>query len=271
MTKSDVDMGPYRTGVSRRKMDLFSFIECSNRTRSLSALFELLVNCATEEGFSEIAYGALTYTESVHLPGHLPPAVATNFPSQWCDRYFERKYHELDPVVRRTPTFSGPYLWDELVDRCRLQTCEQLVLKESREAGLKHGISVPLFGPSGRVSVLSFASRFDDVDPQHCMSRLNALAWQFHVAFAQIAPPPDEGIAKVGLSAREKDCLRWTAEGKSSWDIGMILNISDNTVNFHIKNAMRKLKTTSRTVAVIKAIRLNLIDLPEREGTSLPM
>jgi DNA-binding CsgD family transcriptional regulator len=72
------------------------------------------------------------------------------------------------------------------------------------------------------------------------------------------------GIARVELSTRERDCLRWTAEGKSSWGIGMILNISENTVSFHIKNAMRKLGTTSRTVAVIKAIRLNLIELPGR-------
>lgn len=68
--------------------------------------------------------------------------------------------------------------------------------------------------------------------------------------------------AGVQLSCREKDCLLWTAQGKSSWDISKILKISENTVNFHIKNAMRKLATTSRTVAVVKAIRLNLIDIP---------
>ena len=50
----------------------------------------------------------------------------------------------------------------------------------------------------------------------------------------------------------------------------MILNISDNTVNFHIKKAMRKLGTTSRTVAVVKAIRLNLIEIPGRHGPSMP-
>jgi DNA-binding CsgD family transcriptional regulator len=66
----------------------------------------------------------------------------------------------------------------------------------------------------------------------------------------------------IQLSRRERECLAWTAQGKSSWDIGMILNISENTVNFHVKNAMRKLGTTSRTVAVVKAIRLNLIELP---------
>jgi DNA-binding CsgD family transcriptional regulator len=252
-------------------MDIFSFIECSNQTRSLSALFELLVNCAAEEGFNEVAYGAITYAESVRLPAHLPPAVAMNFPREWSDRYFERKYYQIDPVVRRAPTFSGPLVWDQLVDRCHLQSGEQLVLSEGREAGLKHGVSVPLFGPLGRVSVVSFASGFDDVDPLHRMSHLNMLAWQFHIAFAEIGQSPEQSTTKIELSARERDCLRWTAEGKSSWDIGMILKISDNTVNFHIKNAMRKLGTTSRTVAVLKAICLNFIELPGRPGSSFPM
>jgi DNA-binding CsgD family transcriptional regulator len=238
-------------------MDLFSFIECSNQTRSLSALFELLVSCATEEGFTEVAYGALTHAEAVRLPAHPPPAVAMNFPQEWCDHYFERKYYEIDPVVRRAAAFSGPFVWDQLGQR--------------REAGLKNGISVPLFGPLGRVSVVSFASRFDDVDLLDRMSHLNALAWQFHIAFAEIARPSEQSAAKIELTARERECLRWTAEGKSSWDIGMILKISNNTVNFHIKNAMRKFGTASRTVAVVKAIRLNLIELSGPPDSSLPM
>jgi DNA-binding CsgD family transcriptional regulator len=245
-------------------MELFSFIECAKQTQSLAALFKLLVKCATNEGFSEVAYGALTYAEPVRVPEYLPPAVAVNFPRDWCDRYFERKYCLIDPVVLRTPTLSGPFVWDQLADRCQLQPGERLVLEESREAGLKHGISVPLFGPWGEVSVVSFASQFDDVDPLDRMSHLNALAWQFHIAFTEMTRSAENIKPKVQLSGRERDCLRWTANGKSSWDMGMILNISENTVNFYIKNAMRKLGTTSRTAAVVKAIHLNLIEFPGR-------
>jgi len=252
-------------------MDLFSFIDCANRTQSLSALFELLVNCAADEGFGEVAYGALTYDEPVRLPGHPMPAIASNFPAHWRDRYFERKYYEVDPVVRRTPTFSKPFVWDQLVKTEQLQASERLVMDESREAGLKHGISVPLFGPSGRVSVLSFASGFEGADPLHWMSRLNVLAWQFHVAFRELAQPAEYVKPTIELSDRERDCLQWTAEGKSSWGIGTILNISENTVNFHIKKAMRKLNTTNRTVAVVKAIRLNLIDIPGGRDALPPM
>jgi DNA-binding CsgD family transcriptional regulator len=209
--------------------------------------------------------------EPVRLPEYQPPAIVVNFPASWCDRYFEQKYYDIDPVVLRTPTLLRPFLWDQLANQCQLQPGEQLVLNESSEAGLKHGVSVPLFGPLGRVSVVSFASQFDDVEPLHRMSHLTALAWQFHIAFMEIARPEENSQAKVHLSKRERDCLRWTAEGKSSWDIGMILNISENTASFHIKNAMRKLGTTSRTVAVVKAIRLNLIEFPGRWGSQVPM
>ncbi|MCK1425837.1 helix-turn-helix transcriptional regulator [Bradyrhizobium sp. 87] len=66
-------------------------------------------------------------------------------------------------------------------------------------------------------------------------------------------------VQEVVLSEREKQCLRWIEQGKSSWAIGVILNVSENTVNFHVKNAMRKLEATSRTQCVVKARRLGLI------------
>jgi DNA-binding CsgD family transcriptional regulator len=248
-------------------MDIFSFIDCSNRSQSLPELFELLVDCSCQEGFSQVAYGALNHNEPVRLPGHPMPAIAINFPAQWSERYFERKYHEFDPVVRRTPVISKPFTWDHLLERGQLHPNERLVMEESSEAGLKHGVSVPLYGPSGRVSVLSFASPFDDVDPCRHVGHLNVLAWQFHVAFAEIARPRKPAKQSFELSDRERDCLRWTAEGKSAWEIGTILNVSENTINFHVKKAMRKLDTTSRTAAVVKAIRLNLIDMPGRLGT----
>ncbi|WGD51018.1 helix-turn-helix transcriptional regulator [Bradyrhizobium sp. CB1650] len=67
-------------------------------------------------------------------------------------------------------------------------------------------------------------------------------------------------VQEVVLSKRERQCLRWVERGKSSWAIAVILCVSENTVNFHIKNAMRKLETTSRTQCVVKARRLGLLE-----------
>lgn len=157
------------------------------KTESISrGVVHLLVSCSSEQGFSQVAYGALTDAEPTRRPEYLPAAVTVNFPSAWCERYAERRYNAIDPVVRRTTMQSAPFLWDQLAHKYQLQPGEMRVLNEAKEAGLKHGVTVPLFGPFGQLSVASFASRFDDVDPEYRLSRLNALAWQFHHAFAEI-------------------------------------------------------------------------------------
>lgn len=247
-------------------MQISDFIECSSRSQTLPELFGLLMVAAEKEGFDRVAYGALTYHEPLHLPDHSPPAIASNYPSAWRTRYFEREYYRLDPVVLLAPCMSRPFSWEWLKQRRDLPARQRLIFEEASEAGLRSGVSVPLHGPGGRVAVASFASGAERVCTTAAASRLNALASQFHIAFSEISRAAPSTADVVELSQRERDCLAWAAQGKSSWDIGMILNISENTVNFHIKNVMRKLETTSRTVAIIKAIHLNLFSLPYISG-----
>ncbi len=61
------------------------------------------------------------------------------------------------------------------------------------------------------------------------------------------------------LSKREKEILNWLKKGKTSWDISVILGISQNTVNFHVYNIMRKLGIVNRPQAVAVATHLGLI------------
>jgi LuxR family quorum-sensing system transcriptional regulator CciR len=46
---------------------------------------------------------------------------------------------------------------------------------------------------------------------------------------------------KVELTARETEIMRWVAEGKTNWEISIILHVSLNTVKFHLKNIYQKL------------------------------
>jgi DNA-binding CsgD family transcriptional regulator len=65
----------------------------------------------------------------------------------------------------------------------------------------------------------------------------------------------------VALTAQEIECLRWCKEGKTNWDIGEILGISQKTVEFHVSNTMKKLGAGNRITAVIMGIRTGLISL----------
>jgi DNA-binding CsgD family transcriptional regulator len=63
------------------------------------------------------------------------------------------------------------------------------------------------------------------------------------------------------VSARELDCLRWTAAGKSAWEASVILGISERTVRFHLNAAREKLDCTTTVQAVAKAISHRLIEI----------
>lgn len=63
----------------------------------------------------------------------------------------------------------------------------------------------------------------------------------------------------VTLSIREQECLKLLADGRLNDRIAEMLNISPGTVEFHIRNARRKLGAATREQALAKAITLGLI------------
>ena len=59
-------------------MYVADFIERSSGITSPQELFELLVEAARDEGYDQLAYGALTYREPFPLAEHPPLAIALN-------------------------------------------------------------------------------------------------------------------------------------------------------------------------------------------------
>jgi DNA-binding NarL/FixJ family response regulator len=68
------------------------------------------------------------------------------------------------------------------------------------------------------------------------------------------------GSSPVQLSQREIEALTWSARGKSSTDIAVLMKLSERTVNFHIENAIRKLGVATRIQAAVKGALLGLIE-----------
>jgi DNA-binding CsgD family transcriptional regulator len=73
--------------------------------------------------------------------------------------------------------------------------------------------------------------------------------------------PPRVTKGSDVLSRKELACLTWCKEGKTNWEIGEILVISEKTVEFHLRNATRKLGATNRITAVVAGIKTGLIAL----------
>lgn len=63
----------------------------------------------------------------------------------------------------------------------------------------------------------------------------------------------DESVATTscfGLTARELEIIHWVKSGKTNHEIGMILQISQNTVKSHLKRIFHKLNVSRRAQAV---------------------
>jgi DNA-binding CsgD family transcriptional regulator len=72
--------------------------------------------------------------------------------------------------------------------------------------------------------------------------------------------PAVQPVAETpSLTPRELEALRWTMAGKTAWELGAILGISERTAVLHVNNAMKKLDCSSKHQAVLKALRLGLI------------
>jgi DNA-binding NarL/FixJ family response regulator len=65
------------------------------------------------------------------------------------------------------------------------------------------------------------------------------------------------------LTDRERDVLRELIDGKTKKQMGKSLFLSEHTVDTHLRSIYQKLHVHSRTEAVVKAIKENLVPLDE--------
>jgi LuxR family quorum-sensing transcriptional regulator LasR len=63
----------------------------------------------------------------------------------------------------------------------------------------------------------------------------------------------------VRLSPRQREVLTWSAEGKTTWETSVIIQCTEATVNYHLRQVIRKLEATNKTHAVSRALHLGLI------------
>ncbi len=125
----------------------------------------------------------------------------------------------------------------------------------------RRGASVPApaaVPARGDLRLVSLApGELDLTDLERTMLRLLVETIEARLAEreARPEPPPEKPL----LSRRERECLEWTAAGKTTWEIAAILDISQNTIDGYIATATRKLGAVNRTQAVAEALRRRII------------
>lgn len=241
-----------------------------------SKLHDLVAGLERSRTQEDLASVCLDFCHVLRIPWYLMGVISlrsfsspdinilTNYPDQWMKLYSEQNKQRTDPVVSYIIAKNAPIYWSHLMTLDQFQTIEQkLLMQQAAQHGLVNGLSVPIHSASGDIAVLSLAI---DTEGEEGLRLLDgalpyANVFAMHLFERYVAVLEDEYLVekKVTLSERQKQCLFWACEGKTTWEISQILAIKERTVEFHLNNATKELGASNRQHAVSIASKKGLI------------
>ncbi|QDQ25972.1 LuxR family transcriptional regulator [Chitinimonas arctica] len=218
------------------------------------ALFKQIEIAAVALGFEYCAYGL-----RVPLPLSNPKMIIlNNYPVAWQQRYQEQGYLRRDATVLHGQHSQTPIIWSDQVFASVAEMWD-----EAQAFGLRHGWAQSSCTANGVGGMLTLARSSGPITAEELQSKELRMRWLVqtsHNALTRILAPKLGIEVKVRLTQREVEILKWTADGKTAGEISAILSLSENTVNFHIKNAVAKLDASNKTAAVVRAAMMGFLN-----------
>lgn len=183
----------------------------------------------------------------------------------WCNR----GYFRIDPVQQVALRTSAPFFWnydtdaDTPINRFMSEDTKP-VARYLSERDMSTGVTVPVHMPRGdyaTVTGIRFGRKKEfEQEALRYIADFNLLAHVFHEAAYPLFDAEARGVGKVRLTERERECLRYSAEGYSAKEISRIIERSVPTVVMHLNAAAKKLGAKNRTQAVVRATHYRLLE-----------
>lgn len=231
--------------------DVFDFMMRSQAPRPRSELLDDLWRCAAMLGFEHLILSGVP----VGAQNPEPLVELNGWPQGWFARYVERGYVSVDSVCLYSARSIRPFDWADVPPEFSDTKGARRVNAEAGEFGIRSGFAVPMLSTRHSwQSVASFGSSQRKL-------RLSDREKMRIVAIATFAGMAIElgSQARIHLTPREREVLLWAAAGKSAWEIGSILKVSEPAVRKHEKAARRKFGVTTTVQAIVEATRQRLI------------
>lgn len=179
--------------------------------------------------------------------------------SDWVDRYVEKGYLFIDPVILGSARRFHPVDWNELDWSSKAL---QAFRKDAAEHGVgPQGLSIPIRGPSAQFALFTITSHMDpDSWKNFSVENSRDLILIAH-DFNSKALDFDSGDLSPGalLSPREVSAMTLLAKGRNRAQVAEELQISEHTLRVYIETARHKLGALNTTHAVARALAQGLI------------
>jgi LuxR family quorum sensing-dependent transcriptional regulator len=181
------------------------------------------------------------------------------WPRNWHSRYNQAGFYRFDPCVAVSRRATCPFLWSDVSQRLQVGNARR-VMDEATEFGLRDGVCVPIEIDIGDgPGVVTVAGSSVDLGPtSRCC--VHALGRHAYFAASRILGS-SRPASRRGLTQREREILRWTAAGKTAWEISTILGVAESTINTHLRSVRQKLDAANIVHAIVEAIRRHEISI----------
>lgn len=208
-----------------------------------------------------MGFDTFTYVLNLSIPSLKAQRFVLNaFPDAWLNRYVSAEYFKIDPLFKHAQTTSLPAIWN---DQMFHQGRSAEFWEEARAFGLGDGVSFSIHDQPGVKGLFSIARDqamdLNDAGLAELIGRGQLFAGLVHHAVVRLELPNMLPEQQTTLTTREQECLMWAAEGKTAWEIGQILGITERTAVFHINNVVQKLGASNKTQAIVRAVALRLV------------
>jgi LuxR family transcriptional regulator, quorum-sensing system regulator BjaR1 len=230
----------------------FDLIDDFERTRTPEAVVEQLASSLSVFGFSTILI-----TGVPEPPQRVEPYFLMNgWPRGWSGHNAKATNYADDPASAWCRRTINPFEWSRTGSRSKHSLSSAAATEEER--GTKKGYLVPVIRATGSTSCVTMAGERPELESR-ARRAVYMLSLFAHARAVSLLDCTDGAGPRRELTLREREVLQWIAAGKSSWDVSVILGISERTVNWLISRAGRKLNAVNRTHAVVNAIRAGQI------------
>lgn len=216
-------------------------------------------------GFDWLGYGRMRQVGSQAEPLSFCTAYANE---QWTHRYFQQRYHQVDPRLPQALQSALPFVWTvemlrEQAEHAGTTGRQQRFLDELKATGMRSGVMLALPGPGqdrGYVSFLSGAQDAQWVDDA-VLGRVITFAMCLHEFYSRWLPlpapmEPAQAQAQAGdLSPLQVEILSLLAQGLADKQIADRLNLSLHNVDYHLRRLRRRFGVRNRVQLMQAAAR----------------
>ena len=238
--------------------DLLSLLNLNQRSlqcRDLPGLKRLVADLQALLGFDYAVLAQTKIPDVFDSPQASVEILDISYPAGYMDFYMKKKLYLSDATVCAFLSSLEPVHWQTVDQRFdELYPAARLSYYLGMRDGWTHGIL-----NTGTMTCTELALGWPDDEKDPRTGQILAHVVPFLAeAFRRILDA--RGDCGVRLTAREIEVLNWLKEGKSSWEISMILRCSRRVVDFHVDNIKKKLNSTTRAQAIAMALHSSLIE-----------